>query len=120
MLFQHRNVDRLEGLRDSSNSFLMKEWCDAMAVGRQNQNVEDRQRQRRRVRRRLGRRHAPNIPMGGGRRAGGIGGLALIVIVVLALIFGFDPGLLLQGDLGRGPTYPSATRSTIQAAATVN
>jgi len=54
------------------------------------------------------------MPMGGGRRAGGIGGLGLIVIVVLALIFGFDPSQLLQGNLG-GSTYRPGGDSMIQS-----
>src|SRR3546814_9064886 len=45
------------------------------------------------------------FPMGMGRsrigRGGGIGGLGLIAIVVIALLFGVDPGVLLTG--GQGP-----------------
>jgi predicted metalloprotease len=85
-------------------------------MGRQSQNVEDR-------------RGAgglggggfggglgggmPRMPMGG-RRAGGIGGFGLIVIIVLALIFGFDPSMLLQGNMGGTPAYVPSDNATTQ------
>src|SRR5262245_44399613 len=77
-------------------------------MGRQSQNIEDRR----------GSGGGgfgggmPRMPMGG-RRAGGIGGFGLIVIVVLALLFGFDPSQLLQGNLG-GSTYRPGDESMIQ------
>lgn len=52
----------------------------------------------------------------GARRAGVGGGFGLIAIVVLALLFGFDPSQLLQGNLGgstgsvpQGPTGQAET-----------
>ena len=44
----------------------------------------------------------------GGRR-GGMGGLALIGVVVLMLLFGVDPAILLQGLSGAGGRDPFAT-----------
>ncbi len=56
---------------------------------RQSENVEDRRGQ-----------SGGRMPMG---RAGGIGGLGLIVVVILALVFGVDPRQLLGGiDAGGG------------------
>jgi predicted metalloprotease len=48
------------------------------------------------------------LPSGGGRRAGIGGGLGLIVIVVLALLFGVDPSVLLQGGGGIPGGAPSS------------
>src|ERR1700741_4186477 len=56
----------------------------------------------------------PRIPMGGRARAGGIGGLGLIVIILLMLLFGVDPSMLLQGNLGGAPTYTPGDNSMIQ------
>ena len=39
-----------------------------------------------------------------GVRRAGVGGFGLIAIVVLALLFGFDPSQLLQGNLGGSPS----------------
>ena len=83
-------------------------------MGRQSQNVEDRRGSGGGFGGGLG-GGMPRMPMGGGRRAGGIGGLGLIVIVVLALIFGFDPSQLLQGNLGGSPTYQPGDESAIQS-----
>jgi predicted metalloprotease len=52
--------------------------------------------------------------MGGRARAGGIGGFGLIVIIVLMLLFGVDPSMLLQGNLGGAPTYTPGDNSMIQ------
>ncbi len=59
---------------------------------RQSTNIEDRR----------GARGAPGgfrIPMGAGRRGkrAGVGGIGLIVIIVVALLFGVDPSTLLSG-----------------------
>jgi hypothetical protein len=73
---------------------------------------------------RKGRRRGVRIGrrMGGVRmgRAGGVGGigggLALVVIVVLALVFGIDPAALLQGTpQGQGPSYE--TEASLPSAA---
>jgi len=70
--------------------------------GRRSSNVEDRR----------------GASIGGGLRGGGLrrggigGGLGLVVVVVLALVFGVDPMVLLQGlpgdgSLGGGPAVES-------------
>lgn len=66
---------------------------------RQSENVEDRRGQ-----------SGGRMPMG---RAGGIGGLGLIVVVILALVFGVDPRQLLGnidagggGQVAQGPAEP--------------
>ncbi|MBP6015041.1 MAG: neutral zinc metallopeptidase [Alphaproteobacteria bacterium] len=66
---------------------------------RQSENVEDRRGQ-----------SGGRMPMG---RAGGIGGLGLIVVVILALVFGVDPRQLLGnldagsgGQVAEGPAQP--------------
>src|SRR3546814_7609434 len=57
------------------------------------------------------------FPRGMGRsrigRGGGIGGLGLIAIVVIALLFGVDPGVLLTGGQGSvdSPVDSPMTRS---------
>lgn len=72
---------------------------------RQSDNVEDRRGQG------GGMRFPPGIPIPGGGRMGGArgagvgGGLGLIIIVVLALVFGVDPSQLLQG----GGSFPEMT-----------
>ncbi|HVR65333.1 MAG TPA: neutral zinc metallopeptidase [Verrucomicrobiae bacterium] len=81
-------------------------------MGRQSQNVEDLRGSGGGFGGGMG-GGMPRMPMGSGRRAGGIGGLGLIVIVVLALLFGFDPSQLLQGNLG-APTYQPGDESMIQ------
>ena len=55
--------------------------------GRRSQNVEDR---------RGAGRGGMRIPTGRARK-GGIGGIGLVVVVLLALYFGVDPSVLLQG-----------------------
>jgi predicted metalloprotease len=81
-------------------------------MGRQSQNIEDQRGSGGGFGGGMG-GGMPRMPMGG-RRAGGIGGLGLIVIVVLALLFGFDPSQLLQGNLG-APTYQPGDESAIQS-----
>ncbi|MFN3233297.1 MAG: neutral zinc metallopeptidase [Alphaproteobacteria bacterium] len=59
---------------------------------RQSTNIEDRR----------GARRSPGrmrLPMGSGRRgkSAGIGGLGLIVVIVVAMLFGVDPSMLLSG-----------------------
>lgn len=44
----------------------------------------------------------PGGGMSGGRRAGGIGGIGLVIVIVLMLIFGVDPSVLLTGGAGPG------------------
>jgi hypothetical protein len=51
---------------------------------------------------RMGRGRAVRMPGGRGK----IGGLGLIVVIVLALLFGVDPAVLLQGGGGTGFTVP--------------
>ena len=61
---------------------------------RQSENVEDRRGQ-----------SAGGMPMG---RAGGIGGVGLIIVVILALVFGVDPRQLLGNiDAGGGQVQTS-------------
>ncbi len=70
-------------------------WRD----GRRSGNIEDR-------RGAGGRGGLPGgfrLPRSRGVRRGGIGGFGLIVVIVLALLFGFDPSALLQGVQGTGP-----------------
>jgi len=83
-------------------------------MGRQSQNVDDRRGSGGGFGGGLG-GGMPRIPMGGGRRAGGIGGFGLIVVIILALIFGFDPSALLQGNLGGGSSYQPGDDSMIQS-----
>ncbi|MBF9032721.1 hypothetical protein HKCCE2091_00570 [Rhodobacterales bacterium HKCCE2091] len=45
---------------------------------------------------------------GGAVRAGGIGGLGLVAVVVIALFAGVDPAVLLDGIEGGGTTQPQA------------
>ena len=69
---------------------------------RQSRNVEDRR----------GRMGGPvgglRLPRG---KAGGISGIGLIIIVVLALVFGVDPLALLQGDPNLSGSPPATQRS---------
>jgi uncharacterized protein len=83
-------------------------------MGRQSQNVEDRRGSGGFGGGMGGGMGMPRIPMGG-RRAGGIGGFGLIVIIVLGLLFGFDPSMLLQGNLGGGSAYVPGDNSMIQS-----
>jgi hypothetical protein len=66
--------------------------------GRESRNVEDR-------------RGEPG-PRGGGMRRGGIvgGGLGGIVLVLLALFFGVDPSVVIQGGGGPAPAPSAAGR----------
>jgi predicted metalloprotease len=83
-------------------------------MGRQSQNVDDQRGSGGGFGGGMGGgMRMPRMPMGGGRRAGGIGGFGLIIIVVLALLFGVNPLQLLQGDLG-GTTYQPGGESMIQ------
>lgn len=63
---------------------------------RQSGNIEDRRGQSSGMGMGAGRR----FPVGG--RAGGIGGIGLLILVLLGLFFGIDPSVLLQGDGGTG------------------
>jgi len=67
--------------------------------GRRSQNVEDR---------RGAGRGGMRIPTGRARK-GGIGGIGLVVVVLLALYFGVDPSVLLQG--GGQVTQPHSQQS---------
>ncbi|MGI9413663.1 MAG: KPN_02809 family neutral zinc metallopeptidase [Hyphomicrobiales bacterium] len=71
--------------------------------GRRSQNVEDR---------RGASGGGMRIP--GGARRGGIGGVGLIVVVVLALYFGVDPSVLLQGggQVTQRQTQPAPQNTT--------
>ncbi len=66
---------------------------------RQSDNIEDRRGEGFGMGMGAGRR----FPIGG--RAGGIGGIGLLILVLLGLFFGIDPSVLLQG--GGGMSSPS-------------
>ncbi|HET6224270.1 MAG TPA: neutral zinc metallopeptidase, partial [Dongiaceae bacterium] len=76
--------------------------------GRRSDNVEDQRGQ--------GLPGGMGFPGGGGVRRAGIGGFGLLIVVVVALLFGVDPSQLLQpgGVLDTGtyapesPTGPSS------------
>ncbi len=72
---------------------------------RQSDNVEDRRGQGGGMRFPSGIKIPGGGRMGGARGAGVGGGLGLIIIVVLALVFGVDPSQLLQG----GGSFPEMT-----------
>ena len=76
--------------------------------GRRSQNVEDR---------RGASRGGFRLPTGGAKR-GGIGGIGLIVVVLLALYFGVDPSVLLQGggQVTQRQTQPSPQNTKRSAA----
>ena len=63
-------------------------------LGRRSQNVEDR----RGFSRARGFPLPRGIPMSRGARRGGLGGIGLIVLVLIALFLGVDPSLLFQSD----------------------
>jgi len=69
-------------------------------TGRESENVEDRRGQ------------GPQY--GRGVRVGGVGGLGLIVVVVIALLTGIDP-LALLSELGSGSAVPSGSSGRIDA-----
>ena len=72
---------------------------------RQSQNVEDRRGSGRGVFRfPFPQRGGSRFPSsgGGGRKRGGIGLIGLLVILGLALFFGFDPGALMRGSAPTG------------------
>ncbi|MGB8433037.1 MAG: neutral zinc metallopeptidase [Burkholderiales bacterium] len=69
-------------------------------TGRESENVEDRRGQ------------GPQY--GRGVRVGGIGGLGLIVVVVIALLTGIDP-LALLSELGGGSAVPTGPTRSIDA-----
>jgi uncharacterized protein len=79
-------------------------------MGRRSQNVEDRRGEGGGMRIPAGFR----IPGGGGRgrvaRGGGIGGIGLIILLVIAWFLGLDPSFLLQGT-GPGPLDAPYTES---------
>ncbi len=56
----------------------------------------------------LGRRSGLPRRMGRGRRIGGIGGIGMVIVVLVALYFGVDPGMLLQGGPGFAPPPPQS------------
>jgi len=72
-------------------------------TGRESENVEDRRGQ------------GPQY--GRGVRVGGMGGLGLIVVVVIALLTGIDP-LALLSELGSGSAIPSGPPGRIDAPST--
>ncbi|MCG6940329.1 MAG: neutral zinc metallopeptidase [Thiohalocapsa sp.] len=74
-------------------------------TGRRSDNVEDRRRVR------FGRRGpgtGDGVRMPVGRRTVAGGGIGLLILVVLGLLFGIDPALLvgLTGQMGGGPSVP--------------
>ena len=72
-------------------------------MGRRSQNIEDRRGMS------PGRGGFPlprGIPMSRGVRRGGMGGLALFLLLLLGFCYGFDPGMLYQG--GSDPYPPQA------------
>lgn len=72
-------------------------------TGRESENVEDRRGQ------------GPQY--GRGVRVGGLGGVGLIVVVVIALLTGIDP-LALLSELGSGAAVPSGPPGRIDAPST--
>ena len=62
-------------------------------MGRRSQNIEDR-------------RGLGPVGMGRGARAGGIGGLGLVVLALIAMLLGVNPLTILSGvqDIGLGPS----------------
>jgi uncharacterized protein len=73
-------------------------------LGRRSSNVEDR----RGMSPTRGFPMPGGIPMGRGVRRGGIGGIGLIVLVLIALFLGFDPSMLFQGGTVTEAPYSEA------------
>ena len=48
------------------------------------------------------------VPMSRGARRGGLGGLALLLLLLLGFCYGFDPGMLFQGDMVTNAPYAPA------------
>ncbi len=72
--------------------------------GRRSENIEDRRGEGGSS---TGMRGGMRFPIGG--RAGGLGGLGLVALVLLGLFFGVDPSVLLNGGTGTPSSYvPSA------------
>jgi len=78
--------------------------------GRRSDNIEDRRGQQAGMGRGLP--GGFRLPRGRGARRGGIGGIGLIIVVVLALFFGVDPSILLQGVQGTGPSMQAPRPNT--------
>ena len=68
--------------------------------GRQSENIEDRRGEEGFS---AGTGSGMRFPIGG--RAGGIGGLGLVALVLLGLFFGVDPSVLLNGGGGTSSSY---------------
>jgi uncharacterized protein len=74
-------------------------------MGRRSSNIEDRRGSGPRLGRGGGPRLGVPIRLPGGR-AGGLGGVGLIAVVLIALFLGVDPGVLLQGGGQVAPDDP--------------
>src|SRR5512134_2315956 len=91
-------------------------------LGRRSSNIEDR----RGMSRTRGFPMPGGFPMSRGVRRGGLGGIGLIVLVLIALFLGVDPSMLFQdGTVTEAPyseapgTTPTADDETAQFVATV-
>jgi predicted metalloprotease len=73
-------------------------------LGRRSQNVEDR----RGMSPTRGFPMPRGIPMSRGVRGGGLGGLALLLLLLLGFCYGFDPGMLMQSDSVTNVPYQPA------------
>jgi predicted metalloprotease len=73
-------------------------------LGRRSQNVEDR----RGMSPTRGFPLPRGIPMSRGARRGGLGGLGLLLLLLLAFCYGFNPGMLLQDDTVTNVPYSPA------------
>jgi len=81
-------------------------------LGRRSQNVEDR----RGMSPTRGFPMPRGIPMSRGVRRGGLGGIGLLLLLLLGFCYGFDPGMLMQGDSVTNVPYapaPQAPRSGV-------
>jgi predicted metalloprotease len=81
-------------------------------LGRRSQNVEDR----RGMSPTRGFPMPRGIPMSRGVRSGGLGGLALLLLLLLGFCYGFDPGMLIQSDSVTNVPYapvPQAPQSRV-------
>ena len=79
-------------------------------LGRRSQNIEDRRGMSptRGFPMPSGFPMPGGIPTSRGARRGGLGGLALLLLLLLGFCYGFDPGVLLQGDSVTNLPYETA------------
>jgi hypothetical protein len=76
-------------------------------LGRRSQNVEDR----RGMSPTRGFPMPRGIPMSRGVRRGGLGGIGLLLLLLLGFCYGFDPGMLMQGDSVTNVPYAPAPQA---------